>query len=114
MAVSAALTGLKVGTTYHYRVVAENEAGTTTGPDQTFTTVPPAPVDATYATGVGATEATLHTQINPLGNDTHYYFQYGTQSCQANPGACTNTPAPPARTSAQAPKTSRAKSSSAA
>jgi phosphodiesterase/alkaline phosphatase D-like protein len=91
----ANLTGLKVGTTYHYRVLAENQAGITDGPDQTFTTVPPAPVEATYATNVGATEATLHARINPLGNDTRYYFQYGTQSCQASPGACTNTPAPP-------------------
>jgi hypothetical protein len=93
--VSATLTSLKVGATYHFRVVAENEAGTTTGPDQTFTTVPPAPVDATYATELSATKATLHTLVNPLGNDTHYYFQYGTESCQAIPGACTDVPAPP-------------------
>ncbi len=33
--------------------------------------------------------------INPLGHDTHYYFQYGTQSCGANPSACTNMPVPP-------------------
>ncbi len=95
VAVSATLTGLHVGETYHFRAVAENAAGTTTGADQTFTTVPSAPADATYATGVGASEATLHTQINPLGNDTRYYFQYGTQSCQDNPAACTNVPAPP-------------------
>jgi hypothetical protein len=95
VAVSATLSGLQVGVTYHYRVVAGNEAGTSTGPDQTFTTIPPAPVDATYASGVSATEATLHTLINPLGHDTHYYFQYGTESCQANPAACTNSPLPP-------------------
>jgi phosphodiesterase/alkaline phosphatase D-like protein len=92
---SATLTGLKVGTIYHYRVLAENQAGVTEGADQTFTTVPPAPVDATYTTNVGATEASLHAQINPLGNDTHYYFQYGTQSCEGNPNACTSAPVPP-------------------
>jgi hypothetical protein len=92
---SVLLNGLKVGHTYHYRVVAENSAGTTESPDQTFTTVPPAPVDATYVTNVTASEVTLHAQINPLGNDTRFYFQYGTQSCEQNPGACTNTPAPP-------------------
>ncbi len=95
VSVTATLVNLKVGTTYHYRVLAENEAGITAGADQTFTTVPPAPVDATFATGVSSSEATLHTQINPLGHDTHYYFQYGTQSCQANPGTCTNTSLPP-------------------
>ena len=95
VAVSASLTGLKVGTTYHYRVLAENEAGITTGEDQRFSTVSSAPVDATFVTGVSASEATLHTQINPLGHDTSYYFQYGTQSCQANPGVCTNVPSSP-------------------
>ncbi len=92
--VSANLSGLKLGVTYHFRVVAENEADSTIGPDQKFTTIPPAPVDATYATNITPSGATLHTQINPLGNDTTFYFQYGTQSCQANPGACTNAPSP--------------------
>jgi len=95
VAVSAPLSALKLGVTYHFRVVAENSAGTTIGSDQKFTTIPPAPVDASYATEVGPTEATLHTAVNPLGNDTRYLFQYGTQSCQANPSACTNAPAAP-------------------
>ena len=42
MPVSANLTGLTSATTYHYRVVAVNSAGTTTlGADQTFTTTTP-------------------------------------------------------------------------
>ena len=97
VAVSASLSGLKVGSTYHFRVIAENEAGITNGEDQTFTTIPSAPVDATFVTGVSASEATLHTQINPLGHDTSYYFQYGTRSCQENPAACTNIPSSPGR-----------------
>jgi hypothetical protein len=36
--VSQEITGLQPGTTYHYRVVAENSKGTTKGPDKTFTT----------------------------------------------------------------------------
>ncbi len=36
--------GLQAGMTYHYRIVAHNQAGTTTGSDRTFTTLePPAP-----------------------------------------------------------------------
>ncbi|MGN6869513.1 MAG: beta strand repeat-containing protein [Solirubrobacteraceae bacterium] len=46
--VSAALTGLVPGALYHVRLVAANSAGTTFGPDQTFTTAqaaaPPAPI----------------------------------------------------------------------
>jgi sugar lactone lactonase YvrE len=95
VAVSATLSKLKLGVTYHFRVIAENSAGTSTGPDQKFTTIAPAPVDATYATGVSATGATLHTLINPLGNETTYYFQYGTESCKANPASCTSIPTPP-------------------
>ena len=36
--VEAALAGLAPGTTYHYRLVARNAAGTTRGEDRTFTT----------------------------------------------------------------------------
>lgn len=38
VAVSASVTGLAAGTTYHFRVVARNAGGTTNGADQTFTT----------------------------------------------------------------------------
>jgi hypothetical protein len=92
--VSAPLTALKLGVTYHFRVVAENSAGTTNGPDQTFTTIPPALITS-YATNINSTEATLNTTVNPLGNETTYYFQYGTESCQTHPGACTSSPTPP-------------------
>ena len=36
--VSLAVAGLAPGTTYHFRFVTENSAGTSTGPDRTFTT----------------------------------------------------------------------------
>jgi hypothetical protein len=39
-AVSAPLGGLAAGTTYHFRLVAENSGGTSVGADQTFTTSP--------------------------------------------------------------------------
>ena len=37
--VSSAITSLKAGTTYHYRLVGTSNAGTTYGSDDTFTTV---------------------------------------------------------------------------
>jgi hypothetical protein len=94
-AVSATLTGLNVGTTYHYRVIAENGHGTTTSTDEEATTVPSAPVDAMWASDISSSEAVVHTMINPLGNDTHYYFQYGPQPCQPDPEACANVPLAP-------------------
>ncbi len=39
VAVEAGLSGLTPGQTYHYRLLATNATGTTTGPDQTFTTL---------------------------------------------------------------------------
>ncbi len=95
VAVSAALSGLKPGVSYHFRVLASNAAGTTVGADQTFTTVPPALIDSESVTEVSATSATLQTQINPLGHDTTYYFQYGSASCEASPLACTAAPGAP-------------------
>jgi sugar lactone lactonase YvrE len=95
VAVSAPLSGLKLGVTYHFRVIASNEAGVTTGSDQKFTTIPPALIDSTSVVEVTSTEATLQTQINPLGHDTTYFFQYGTESCKANPAGCTSVPTPP-------------------
>ena len=96
VAVSATLSALKIGATYHFRVVAQNAAGApVVGPDQHFSTIASAPVDASFITDLSATEATLHAQINPLGNDTTFYFQYGTDSCKANPAPCTNDPSPP-------------------
>jgi phosphodiesterase/alkaline phosphatase D-like protein len=95
VAESAPLTGLKIGTTYHFRVVASNAAGTTFGPDQAFTTVPSAPIESLSAGDVSSSEATLQTRINPLGHDTTYFFEYGTESCAEHPAACTNVPGTP-------------------
>lgn len=41
VAVSAAVSGLKTSTTYHFRIVATNEGGTSKGSDQSFATAPP-------------------------------------------------------------------------
>jgi hypothetical protein len=78
--VSALLTGLSQGSTYHYRLVAVNSAGTSYGQDVSFMTpVPGPPVVATgEASGVGSSEATLNGTVTPSGyvlSDCH--FEYG-------------------------------------
>ncbi len=72
--VEATLTGLNLATTYHYRLVATNSVGTTTGPDQEFTTVL---FENVSALAVTSESAKLSAQINPLGLDTKYRFEYG-------------------------------------
>ena len=80
--VSAHIFGLVAGTTYHYRLVAQNSAGTTDGQDQTFTTsAANAPqVTTAAASKVGAKTATLNGTVNANGASTKYWFQYGTTS----------------------------------
>jgi hypothetical protein len=78
--VSQSIGGLRSGVTYHYRVVATNSQGRVDGPDRTFTTVPPAYIDAEYATNVASTSATLNANVNPIGTSTEYRLEYGTST----------------------------------
>ena len=47
------------------------------------------------AQNLTASSARLGAQVDPVGSDTHYYFQYGTVSCLSSPASCTDVPAPP-------------------
>jgi len=97
--VTAAVTGLKVGTTYHYRLVASSEVEgkleTVDGPDEEFTTIAAAPISSESVSNLSPTSVQLDAKVNPLGNDTHAYFQYGTENCTEHPASCANIPAPP-------------------
>ncbi|MCP5048005.1 MAG: hypothetical protein GY940_12585, partial [bacterium] len=78
-AVTVNLIGLTPNTTYHYRVVAQNEHGTAEGSDMTFTTDPVLPTAVTQpASGVGAASATLNGTVNASNDSTTVTFQYGT------------------------------------
>ncbi len=92
--VTVALSGLKVGTTYHYRVVASNELGSTASPDQTFTTLPPALVQPSVS-DVASTSATLNAQVDPLGSSTACEsLQYVSAASFQASGYATATPVP--------------------
>jgi hypothetical protein len=77
--VSYALTALQPNTTYHFRVVGANIAGTSNGLDQIFTTtaIPPTAITIT-ALPVGTTTATLNGQVNANNQATTVFFEYGT------------------------------------
>jgi hypothetical protein len=77
-AVGAKLEDLERGTTYHFRIVATNNTGVTTGLDQTFATPQPPSINSFSSTNVTATSADLIATINPNGYDTNYRFEYGT------------------------------------
>jgi phosphodiesterase/alkaline phosphatase D-like protein len=80
VAVSASVTGLIRNTTYHFRIVATNEGGTSPGTDQTFETAPgPPTVIAGEPSALGQTSAVLNAEINPNGGVvTQCYFHYET------------------------------------
>ncbi|TML00160.1 MAG: hypothetical protein E6G34_01285 [Actinobacteria bacterium] len=94
--VSAAAGSLTPNITYHYRLVATNASGTSTGADHTFKTnaAPPIPRAPAVSTGgvkaVTATSATLTGTVNPEGQAATYYFQYGTSTAY---GSTTPSPA---------------------
>jgi hypothetical protein len=74
------ITGLQPGTVYHYRLIATNLSGTTTGPDETFTTLdgtPPA-VETGGATQISPSSATIAGIVDPAGESASYEFEVGT------------------------------------
>ncbi len=85
------LSELKAGTTYHYRIIASNESGTTNGPDATFTTGKPQPPSAFTgeAVNITATTATITAGVNPDGLQTSYVWEVGSE---AEPGVISYIP----------------------
>jgi hypothetical protein len=77
-----ALTGLRPGVIYHYRMVVTNAEQTTYGPDETFTTKSATPPLASTgpASEVGSTSATLGGVVQPRGLPTSYVFEIGTDT----------------------------------
>jgi phosphodiesterase/alkaline phosphatase D-like protein len=78
--VSAQLSGLNAGTTYHYRLVATNTTATSTGADAVFTTLSPPDVTTGGASSITTSSATLNGTVDPNGRATTYYFDYGTST----------------------------------
>lgn len=78
-------TGLSPDTTYYFQLVAVYGAGKTKveGGSMSFKTAAPpsAPAANTQpATAISETEATLKGTVNPDGEATEYFFEYGTET----------------------------------
>ena len=94
VAVSASLAGLSANTTYHFRILATNSGGTSSGGDQTLTTLTnPPTVQTGAASSPAQTTATLNATVNPNGatvSDCH--FEYGTTTSYGSSAPCASLP----------------------
>jgi hypothetical protein len=85
------ITGLSPGTTYHYRMVVRNENGTTSyGKDDTFTTKELPGATTKAASSVNQLDAVLNGSVNPKGENTSYYFEYGPTTSYGSSTASTS------------------------
>ena len=74
---SIPLTGLSIGTTYYYRVAANNSLGTSKGSITSFTPGAVPSVTTLAATPVGTTTATLNGSVTANGLPTTAWFEWG-------------------------------------
>ncbi len=82
---SAAITGIDAGTTYYYRINAQNQFGTVNGAIMTFKTSGSLAVAAPVVTTqlvrlVATTTATLVGTVNPSHAQTSFWFEYSTDA----------------------------------
>ena len=87
-AVSASVSGLELGKTYHYRLATRNGANNiySYGLDRTFQAQGPAIASNEFVTEVNNDGARLHADIDPNGGDTTYRFEYATEAAFATAG----------------------------
>jgi hypothetical protein len=78
------ITGLAVGTTYHFRGVASNSFGLAWGTNSSFTTATGPSVTTLPASGVSGGNATLNGLVNPNGDVTSAWFEWGTTTNYGN------------------------------
>lgn len=79
------ITGLSKSTTYYYRLVAQNQYGTSDGATLTMrTSSASAPAEGTVPTAktfpanaITRTTASLRGEVNPNKGSTQYWFEYG-------------------------------------
>ncbi len=74
------VTGLQPGITYTYWATAVNLAGSSVGPEQSFTTSDRPAVDLSPVSAITETTANLAALVNPNRAATTYHFEYGVGS----------------------------------
>jgi hypothetical protein len=91
--VSAVITSLNPGATYHFRVKTVNSIGTTYGDDKTFLTLGQAPTATTLAaTNIQTTSGTFNGTINANLLSTTVTFEYGLTTAYGSTVTATQSP----------------------
>ncbi len=103
-AVSARISALTTGTTYHYRVAVRNARVKSYGTDQTYIPEAVLALSTDLPSAVSESGATLNGSFVGNGEDTHYYFEWGRTVAYGNttaaaPGEDAGAPIGPVRTS---------------
>jgi phosphodiesterase/alkaline phosphatase D-like protein len=81
VSVSVPVTGLVPNTTYAFQLLASNSAGAISGSVSSFTTNAAGTLPSVttgLASNITGSSATISGSLTPNGNDTHYWFLYGT------------------------------------
>ena len=86
---SHSLSGLSANTTYYYRAVAQNSAGTVYGNTLSFTTTAQQATSQLYVatnnpSSVSQNSATLNGYVTSNGNNTNTWFEWGTSYSLGN------------------------------
>jgi hypothetical protein len=90
--VQAAVPGLEVGATYHFRLKAANKEGRNFGADQSFATLPRPAISGATSGNLVATSVDLDAQVNPGGLEvTECRFEYGESSGYEHSLPCEQT-----------------------
>lgn len=89
--VSAHVSSLTGGTTYHFRLHVTNAHGDVHSEDGSFLTKPLPMISGVEATELTASSVNFTAGINPEGIQTSYDFEYGTADCAHS--TCTRRPA---------------------
>jgi RTX calcium-binding nonapeptide repeat (4 copies) len=76
--VSVRVAGLRAGETYHFRLVAANDIGTTAGADVAFRTDSAPTVATAGADSITTSSARVSGRVDPRGRGTVAWFEYGT------------------------------------
>lgn len=86
VSVHVTANGLSPDVTYHYRLIAQNAAGTAVGNDRTFkTTGHPLPVAETQpASSITTNSATISGLVDPNGVNTPTRFEWGSTPALGN------------------------------